>query len=207
VLRIAVTGPIASGKSAILAELATRGVPVMDLDAFSREVTRPGHPLIRELEARFGEGFVPGGVLDRAAMRRLIARDPEARKSLEDLIHPEVLGLMEREIARLAARGERAAAVEFPLLFELGVEGQFDAVLVAVCPPETSIERLAMRGIERDEAERMLSMQLPVEVKAARAKALPRGFVVDTTGPLEGLALLVERILQSFGLETEYART
>jgi len=207
VLRIAVTGSIASGKSAILTELALHGVPVMDLDLFSREVTKPGSPLLREIAARFGQGYVPGGTLDRAAMRGLICRDPEARKELEALLHPEVLGLMEREMASLAAQGAEACAVEYPLLFEIGEEGLFDAVLVATCPPEVSIERLGLRGIEKDEAQRMLSMQLPASVKESRAMSLPRGFVIDTTGPIEALAIQVERILHELGLEPEKART
>jgi dephospho-CoA kinase len=192
VLRLAVTGGVASGKSTVLAALADQGVATIDLDRLCRELVEPGRPALERIRREFGEEFLAGGALDRARMRRLISRDEGARRRLNAILHPAVVEAMEERLAELAAAGQAVAAVEVALLFEAGYGGRFDAVIVAACPREVSLGRLMARsGLSREEAELLLAAQLSIEDKIARAD-----FVVDTTGAPEDARRQVEQILQ-----------
>lgn len=190
-LRLAVTGGVATGKSTVLAALAGQGVPTIDLDALCRELVAPGHPELARIKEAFGAEFVPGGRLDRARLRELISRDEEARARLTAILHPPVLAEMERRLSGLEAAGHQLAAVEVALLYEGGYASRFDAVIVAACPPEVALERLVERsGLSEEEAQRLTSAQLPLEEKRAKAD-----HVVDTSGSRESVARQVEQIL------------
>ncbi|MFH0811097.1 MAG: dephospho-CoA kinase [Pseudomonadota bacterium] len=192
-LRLAVTGGVATGKSSVLAALAARGVPVIDLDQLCRQVLQPGGSILERIRISFGEEFAPGAAfLDRARMRQLITTDADARKRLEAIVHPPVMDLMEARLREVEAAGHDLAAVEVPLLYEAGYRPLFDVVVVAACPRETALGRLMARGgLSRREAEALVATQLPMEEKVARAN-----YVIDTTASSSAVALSVERILQ-----------
>lgn len=191
-LRLAVTGGVASGKSTVLAALAERGVATIDLDRLCRELVEPGRPALERIRLEFGEEFIFGGALDRARMRALISRDEGARRRLNSILHPPVVAAMEERLAELAAAGQAVAAVEVALLFEAGYGDRFDAVIVAACSREVSLGRLMARsGLSREEAELLLGAQLPIEEKIARAD-----FLVDTSGEPADVRGQVEQILQ-----------
>lgn len=191
-LRIAVTGGVATGKSTVLAALAGQGVPTIDLDALCRELVAPGRPELARIKEAFGpELLLEGGRLDRARLRELITRDRAARKLLNAILHPPVLAEMERRLSGLEAAGHQIAAVEVALLYEGDYASYFDAVIVAACPPEVALERLVERsGLSEEEARRLTSAQLPLEEKRAKAD-----HVVDTSGSRESVARQVEQIL------------
>ena len=197
-LKLAVTGGVATGKSTVLAALAAKGVATIDLDRLCRELVEPGRPELERIRQEFGAEFVPGGRLDRARLRGLISRDEGARRRLSAILHPPVIQLMEERLAELAAQGQSVAAVEVALLFEGGLEGRFDAVIVAACPRESALARLVARsGMSREEAELLFSAQLPLEEKVARAD-----YVVDTSGSPEEAHRQVEQILQKLAVSS-----
>src|SRR5690606_36009146 len=136
----------------------------------SRAVAAGSVGLRRILET-FGPGVLDeAGRLDRAALRDIVFRDPEARAKLEAIVHPEVGRLREEEEARLEAAGERIVVHDIPLLFEAGLEERFDAVVLVDASEVVRLERLVRdRGLAEDEARRMIYAQMPASMKRGRA--------------------------------------
>ena len=169
-LRVALTGGAGVGKSSVLRHLEGRGVRVMDADGIAREVVAEGTRGYRRIVARFGEEVrLPGGGLDRGALRERITRDPDAKAALEAIVHPEIIALMEERMDAAEGAGEPLAVVEVPLLFELGMEGMFDQVLLVRLSRELQVERLMARdSVSRERAEALLALQMPEAEKAAR---------------------------------------
>jgi dephospho-CoA kinase len=169
-LRVALTGGIATGKSYCLARFAVHGVPTIDADVLAREAAGPGTPGLAAIVARFGPGVLtPDGVLDRAGLGRLVFGDSKARAALEAIIHPEVYRRIREWLANLPA-GTRLAVADIPLLFETGHNHDFDAVIVAACDPEEQVRRIMARDRLSDaEARARVAAQWPIEEKARRA--------------------------------------
>jgi dephospho-CoA kinase len=165
-LRIGLTGGIASGKSAAAAVFAELGVPVIDSDVIAREVVAPGSPGLAAISARFGEGVLQeDGQLDRRALRALVFADPTARRELETLTHPLI---RERMAAQSAAAGGPYQIHAIPLLVEGGAKRPgIDRVLVIDCPEEIQVERVMARD-RVDEA----SARAVLAAQASRAQRL-----------------------------------
>jgi dephospho-CoA kinase len=192
-LRVALTGGIATGKSHVLRHLAARGVPTIDADVLSREVVSPGTAALQAIAARFGSGVLDaGGALNRRALADRVFADAEARRALEGIIHPAVYGAIGDWLARLDAAGRDPVAVaDIPLLYETGHEGDFDRVIVTRCDPAQQIARLQARdGLSEAEARARLAAQWPVEEKAARAH-----YVIDTNGSATDTDRQVDAVL------------
>jgi dephospho-CoA kinase len=170
VLRVALTGGIATGKSYCAAAFARLGVPVIDADALAREAVAPGSPGLRAVAARFGSHIVAAdGTLDRPALARVVFADPRARTELEAIIHPEVYRRIGDWFANLP-RGTRIALADIPLLFETGHQHDFDAVVVSACDPAEQVRRVVARdGLSEADARARIAAQLPIDVKTARA--------------------------------------
>ena len=169
-LRVALTGGIATGKSYCLARFAVHGVPTIDADVLAREAAAPGTPGLAAIAARFGPGaLTPDGALDRPGLGRLVFGDSKARAALEAIIHPEVYRRIREWFANLPA-GTRLAVADIPLLFETGHNHDFDAVIVAACDPEEQVRRVMARDRLSDaEARARLAAQWPIEEKVRRA--------------------------------------
>jgi dephospho-CoA kinase len=183
-LRVALTGNIAAGKSAV-AELFRRwGATVLDADAIVREVQAPGGAALGAIVERFGGGVLrPDGALDRAALRRIVMADAEARAALEAIVHPAVYARRAALEAEAAARGERIVVSDIPLLFETGAEGGFDAVVLVDAPEPVRLRRLMeYRGLGEAEARAMIRAQLPASGKRARS-----AYVIENGGDRESL--------------------
>ena len=162
------TGGIASGKSMVTDMFADLGATVIDTDIIARELVRPGEPALGEIEARFGHAIVDeSGELDRAAMRRLIFADEEARRDLEAILHPRIGD----EVRRRAQEDESAyQLIVVPLLTRSPLLGFVDRVLVVDCAEETQVERLMARdGSTIDQARRILAAQASREERLAIA--------------------------------------
>ncbi|MGE0029508.1 MAG: dephospho-CoA kinase [Steroidobacteraceae bacterium] len=157
-LRIGLTGGIASGKSTVAELFAARGVTVLDTDRIAREVVEPGRPALAALVQALGSDILSGdGRLDRALLRRRIFADAAARRTVEDILHPAILEELGRQ--SLAAPGPYQVLV-IPLLVEGDRAGLFDRVLVVDCPEELQVERLMSRdGETREGALGMLAAQ------------------------------------------------
>ncbi len=196
------TGGLASGKSTVARHFARLGVGVVDADRLAREVVAPGSPALRAIEERFGsEVIAADGALDRAAMARLVFRDPGARAALEAITHPRIQALREQRVAELAARGCDLVCYEAPLIFEKSLEDGLRPVVVVGVDRATQRQRACERdGCSPEEAQRRIEAQLPLEEKLRRAD-----FYIDASGDLPSTlarasAVLAE-VLAHFGLK------
>ena len=194
ILRIALTGGIASGKSTVAELFAARGVPIIDTDRIARDVVEPGQPPLERLVARFGKGILtPDGHLDRPKLREIVFSDPKARADLEALTHPAIGTAVE---ALSAAAGGPYQILVIPLLVEKGLTGRVDRVLVVDCPEEVQLERLQKRdGSSPEQARSMLNAQ------ASRAERLKAAHEVihnesDLAALAEQVATLHQRYLE-----------
>ncbi len=190
-LKIAITGGAGSGKSTVARMFVELGAPVLDADAAARKAVAVGTPAWQELRRLFGEEyFNPDGELNRAKVAQLVFADPEARKRLNAIVHPQVARELQRQIKELEQQGANLVFVEVQLLFEAGLEAAYDRVIVVYVDPEDQIRRLQGRD-DRDagEIEGILKAQWPLNDKAARAD-----FVVDNRGTLDDTRKKVQEI-------------
>lgn len=167
-LRVGLTGGIASGKSTVANLFSARGAAVLDTDVIAREVVVPGSHGLAALVAAQGGGILDDkGRLDRAELRRRIFADAATRREVESILHPEIIRELERQAA--IAPGPYQVLV-IPLLVEAGLEHLVNRVLVVDCPEEEQIRRLMTRdGASREEAMRMLDSQATRERRLAAA--------------------------------------
>jgi dephospho-CoA kinase len=179
-LRVALTGGIATGKSYCLAQFASMGVPVVDADTLARDAVAPGSAGLAAIADRFGTPvFRPDGSLDRGALGRIVFTDRAARADLEAIVHPEVYRRIGDWFVTLPP-ATRVAIADIPLLFETGHHHDFDRVIVAACEPAVQLRRLKARDRLTDaEARARLAAQWPVGEKVARAD-----YVIRTDGTL-----------------------
>lgn len=166
-IRIGLTGGIASGKSMVAKLFAALGVPIIDTDQVAREVVEPGQPPLEHLVERFGKDILtPDGHLDRPKLREIVFSDPKARADLEALTHPAIGTAVE---ALSAAAGGPYQILVIPLLVEKGLGSRLDRVLLVDCPEELQIRRLQARdGSTLEQAQAILNAQTS---RAARLKA------------------------------------
>jgi dephospho-CoA kinase len=182
-LRVALTGGIATGKSYCLARFAAFGVPVIDADQLARDAVAPGSRALEEVATRFGAAIIrPDGSLDRASLGRIVFTDRAARADLEAIVHPEVYRRISEWLATLPPR-TRVAIADIPLLFETGHTHDFDRVVVVACDPREQLRRIIARdGLSERDARARLDSQWPIEEKEARADYVIKtdGTVADT---------------------------
>jgi dephospho-CoA kinase len=195
VLRVALTGGIATGKSYCAARLAALGARVIDADDLARHAVAPGTAGLSAVTHRFGAGVLhPDGRLNRAALAAIVFSDARARADLEAIVHPVVYQEIRQwfeEIERTSSRPSVAVAT-IPLLYETDRDGDFDQVIVAVCPREAQIDRLVARdGLTRKAASLRLASQWPIDEKARRAD-----HVIDTSGTFDATDRQVEALWQ-----------
>jgi len=198
-LRVALTGGIATGKSYVLDRLRALGVPCLDADALAHGVMTAGSEAAAAIAARFGgEMLAADGSVDRRRLGALVFADSVARRDLEAIVHPAVYravaaGLRAFELVESA----RFAVVDIPLLYETHHEGDFDRVIATVCPESMQIERMLARGLTLAHARERLAAQLPASEKAARAD-----FVVRTAGTFEETDRQVDAIVRTLNGES-----
>jgi dephospho-CoA kinase len=181
-LKVALTGGIATGKSYVLDQFQRRGVPCLDADALAHGVMSTGTEATAAIAERFGHDILaPDGSVNRAKLGPIVFADSTARKELEAIVHPAVYRAIAAGVRAFEMIGNYAmAVVDVPLLYETGAEKQFDRVIVAICPPDVQVARLVERGMTENTARQRLEAQWPTEEKAARAD-----FVIQTGGTFE----------------------
>jgi dephospho-CoA kinase len=162
--------------------LSEAGIPVLDADRISREVTAPGGRAYNAVVQAFGKGIVrDDGSIDRKRLGEIVFSDPASRERLEAITHPVIFEAMRDALSELARGGHRAAVVEATLIHESGRKGLFDAVISVACDRETAISRLAARdGMPRGDAEARLRAQMDAERKAGASD-----HVIDNSGDIE----------------------
>ena len=191
-VRVALTGGIATGKSTVLRLLQARHVPTIDADVLARQAVRPGSQGLQAIVERFGIAVLdPGGALDRSALAAVVFSDPQARRDLEQIVHPAVYAAIRAWIGELPQNTPLAVA-DIPLLFETGHEVDFDRVVVVACPPDEQLRRVMARdGVSEAEARTRLDAQWPIADKVVLADD-----VIWTTGSRAETEREVDKLLK-----------
>ena len=190
-LKVALTGGIATGKSYVLEQFRRRGVPCLDADELSHGVMAPGTEATAAIVERFGDVLAPDGAVDRKKLGPIVFADSAARRDLEAIVHPAVYRAIEaglRAFERIG--GSPLVVVDIPLLYETGRAAEFSCVIATVCSPAMQLDRLLARGLSPDAAAQRLAAQLPAEDKARRAD-----YVIRTEGSFQETAAQLDRIL------------
>ena len=177
-LKVALTGGIATGKSHVLERFRRLNVPCLDADALAHGVMAPGTEASAAIAARFGaEVLDASGAVDRRQLGPLVFADASARRDLEAIVHPGVYRAITAGLRAFELLGEPLAIVDIPLLYETGRAADFDKVIATVCEPSQQMARLLHRGLTEEQARERLAAQMPAQEKAARAH-----FVIQTDG-------------------------
>lgn len=193
-IRIGLTGNIASGKSSVARRLVTLGARVLDADQLAREAVAPGTPALDAITARFGEEVLASdGSLNRGALRTRVFGHPDALAALNTIVHPEVGRLRAAHAQAAEADGVTVLVDEIPLLFEAGLADQFDAIVFVDAPETVRLARLMRdRGLPESDARAMMTSQADVAPKRARAT-----WIVENDGSREALDSQVDAIWQA----------
>jgi dephospho-CoA kinase len=183
ILRVGLTGGIASGKTTVAGFLSELGASVVDADRVAHDLLAPGGAAHDELLERFGREILDSnGEIDRRRLGEIVFNDPEALADLNRIMHPKVRAEAERRFAgRRAAGGGRIEVFDAALLVETGAYRNFDCLVVAWCDRETQVARLRARdGFGEREALLRIAAQTPLDEKRALAD-----YVVDTSTTLD----------------------
>jgi dephospho-CoA kinase len=201
-LRVALTGGIATGKTYVLDRFRRRGVPCLDADMLTRSIMVKGTEATEAIAARFGTGVIAAdGSVDRKTLASIVFADAAARADLEAIVHPAVYRAIAAGLRAFELLGQAAfAVVDVPLLYETGHAGDFDRVVVTACSPELQLRRLVDRGMTEREARQRLAAQWPTPEKTARAD-----FVIHTDGTLAETDVQVDRLFEELQTSTSAA--
>ena len=191
-MKIGLTGSIACGKSTVSGYLRELGYFVADADAISRSLTAPGGQALPLLREAFGDGIFDGDVLSRQRLGSLVFGDAEKRGQLNAILHPLIIRTVHDELAAHDAP-DTLVFGDVPLLYECGMAHMFDRIFVVSASRETQIARLLARdGLSREDAQRRIDAQMPLERKRALADA-----VIDSDGPIEDTRAQVRALIDS----------
>lgn len=194
--RVGLTGGIGSGKSTVADRFVGCGAVLVDTDVIAHRLTAPGGPAIDAIRRQFGDDLIAAdGSMARAAMRAHVFADPQARKTLESILHPMIRADSQREIAAAGAAGAAYVLLAIPLLVESGAAGnRVDRVLVVDCPVEVQIRRVMARsGLSREAVEAIMAAQ------ASRRQRLDAADdVIDNSGDVEHLDPQVSRLHREY---------
>ncbi|MHC6231001.1 dephospho-CoA kinase [Arthrobacter sp. MMS24-T111] len=188
-LKIGLTGGIASGKSVVAARLKERGAILVDADALAREVVEPGTQGLGQIAAEFGADMLDGdGRLDRARLGEAVFGQPERLAALNAIVHP----LVRARAAELTAAAPDDAVVvqDIPLLVETGQGSSFHLVVVVDAPDDVRLQRMqALRGMTPEAARSRMAAQATREQRLAAADV-----VLDNSGTVQQLLDQVDRL-------------
>src|SRR6267143_1606497 len=190
-LRLGLTGGIASGKSAVAAMLREMGFAVLDADSLAHKLVEPGQPAHDEILHEFGPSVLAQDArVDRAKLSAIVFNDRARLDRLNAIVHPRVAEIVFRQFAEWERAGTRDAAfLEAALLIESGIHKNLDGLVVAWCEPQQQLERLVARGLSEAEARRRIVAQLPVAEKLRLATEK-----IDCSGSLEQTRLQVQTL-------------
>jgi dephospho-CoA kinase len=191
-LRVGLTGGIASGKTTVAALITKRGFEVLDADSLGHDLMRPGQPAYDDIVREFGSAVLgPDASVDRSKLGALVFADAAKRADLNRILHPRILDAVQRWFVSLdRPSGPEFAFVEAALLVEAGYLSALDRLIVCWSRAEQQIERLIARGLSGEQARQRLAAQMPVEEKRRAADD-----VIDCSGSLEQTERQVEKVL------------
>lgn len=194
VLKVALTGGIASGKSLVSDLLEIHGCRIIDLDVISREVVMPGTDGLRELVDSFGESILMSdGSLDRNNLRDVLYKKGRNRALIEQILHPKILQKMK---SLMADCHEGVMIVVIPLLVEKQLWGPFDRAVVVDCESESQIKRLMERdNVDAEKAKTMLLAQASREQRLQLNEHLPTD-IIENNAKVSDLKEKVDALKQ-----------
>ncbi|TDG00861.1 dephospho-CoA kinase [Paenibacillus piri] len=197
-MNIGLTGGIACGKSTVSGMLVQHGALLVDADRIAREVVEPGSPALALIVERFGGDMLNGdGTLNRKKLGETVFGNPEALQDLQSITHPSIRALMRERVKQYERQHpDKLVVADIPLLFESGLQEQYDEVMVVYVPRHVQLDRLIWRdGLSVEQAEQRLLAQMDIEQKKELAD-----IVIDNEGTLEHTESQVEQFLRERGL-------
>lgn len=190
-LKVGLTGGIASGKSTVAEMFRRHGAHLIDADRVSRDVVAPGRPALEEIVEAFGRGVLrPDGALDRPALAAIVFNDDDARARLNAIVHPRIWEEEDRLCAIHEARDpDGVVMIDAAVIIEAGGAGRVDLMVVVDVDAEDQLERLAAKGMSEEEARSRIRAQMPVAEKRTYGD-----YVLNNRGPVEETGRQVERV-------------
>ena len=190
-LKLGLTGGIASGKSAVAVMLRKLGFSVLDADSLAHKLIEPGQPAYEDVVREFGPSILDSsGRIDRAKLGPVVFADRARLDLLNSIIHPRVAEIIAHQFLEWERTGTRDAAfAEAALIIEAGLHTRLDGLVVAWCRPEQQLERLLARGFSEAESRRRIAAQLPIEEKLRYATEK-----IDCSGSLDETRRQVETL-------------
>lgn len=181
---IGLTGGIGSGKSTVADRLRQKGYRVLDADQIAKDIVRPGMPALSAIAETFGAEFLDeNGELRRKELAAHITANPAAKRTLDALMHTEVIGQIKEEVEEARLMGLSAVFLDVPLLFEVGLDAICDESWLVTAPENVRIQRVVARdGVSEELVRGYIANQMPEEEKRKRAQR-----VFDNAGDLSSL--------------------
>jgi len=193
-LRVGLTGGIATGKSTVGRMFVALGCHLIDSDHITHELLQPGQPVHRAVVQAFGERILAADqTIDRKLLGEIVFNDPESRATLNSLVHPAVIQHQQSWLREVEVQDRRGIAiVDAALMIEAGTYKNYDKLIVVTCPTEQQKRRLRLRsGLSEEQIETRIRSQMPIEEKTKYAD-----FVIDNSGSLENTRHQVERVYE-----------
>jgi dephospho-CoA kinase len=197
-LRVGLTGGIASGKSTVAAFIKKRGYEVLDADALGHELIQSGEPAYGDILNTFGHEILAhsSNQIDRAKLAAIVFADPAKLATLNGILHPRILEQVKRwfDVREQHIHGTKKppfAFVEAALLVEAGYRTALDRLVVCWSKPGQQLERLIARGLTKEKAQQRLAAQMDVDAKRRAADD-----VIDCSGSLEETERQTDQLLQ-----------
>jgi dephospho-CoA kinase len=192
-LRIGLTGGIASGKSTVASMLRDLDCPALAADALGHELLEPGQTAYAEVVREFGIDILDSyGNVDRTALGEIVFADEERRKKLNGILHPRIREIIEKWFTALdQPGGPELAIVEAALIIEAGFNQNLDKLIVCWCRRAQQVERLLERGLTEEQALQRIAAQMPMEEKRSLADE-----TIDCSGTIEETERAVEQAVK-----------
>jgi len=193
-LRVGLTGGIASGKTTVGRMFVELGARLIDSDVIVHELFRAGEAVNQAVVGAFGDRMrAADGSIDRTVLGEVVFNNPQARERLNSIVHPAVIQRQQDWLDELASREPDAVGiVDAALMVEVGTYRNYDKLIVVVCDPDVQRRRLRHRsGLSDEQVEARIRSQMPMEEKAKYAD-----YVIDSSGSLEDTRRQVEAVFR-----------
>jgi len=191
-LKVGLTGGIASGKSTVASMLRDRDCQVLEADPLGHELLEPGQAAYDEVVREFGDSILGrDGKVDRVKLGAIVFADPARRARLNQILHPRILAVVRQWFAALERAGDvELAIVEAALIVEAGFHKELDKLIVCWSKPEQQLQRLVERGLTEEQARMRIASQMPAEEKRKVADE-----VIDCSGTMKETEQQVDTLL------------
>lgn len=192
-LKIGLTGGIASGKSTVAKMISNYHIPIVDADKIARQVVEPGEPVFCQIIETFGEDLIlPDGNLNRKKLGDMIFNNKEKRETLNQMIHPKIGETMMRKVKQYEESHQKSVVLDIPLLFESKLTHLVDKILLVYVNDDLQTKRLMERNhLTLEEAKSRITSQLPLFQKKAMSD-----YIIDNSGSREETQKQVHDVLK-----------